>query len=108
MITEPEQAEHIVATGEADCTAHARAFLLDPATTRMAGSLVIDAALRSVEGVRSLRYLARQHPGPVNAPLRLGLRAGLGARMLVSYASGRVAAGARFTRRAEGVGRGRG
>jgi 2,4-dienoyl-CoA reductase-like NADH-dependent reductase (Old Yellow Enzyme family) len=30
VITEPEQAEHIVATGEADCTAHARAFLLDP------------------------------------------------------------------------------
>ncbi len=35
-------------------------FLLDPSTTRMAGSLVIDAALRSVSGVRSLRYLARQ------------------------------------------------
>jgi hypothetical protein len=35
-------------------------FLLDPGTTRMAGSLVIDAALRGVEGVRSLRYLARQ------------------------------------------------
>jgi 2,4-dienoyl-CoA reductase-like NADH-dependent reductase (Old Yellow Enzyme family) len=30
VITEPQQAEHIVATGEADCTAHARAFLLDP------------------------------------------------------------------------------
>jgi 2,4-dienoyl-CoA reductase-like NADH-dependent reductase (Old Yellow Enzyme family) len=30
VITEPEQAEHIVAAGEADCTAHARAFLLDP------------------------------------------------------------------------------
>jgi 2,4-dienoyl-CoA reductase-like NADH-dependent reductase (Old Yellow Enzyme family) len=30
VITEPDQAEHIVATGEADCTAHARAFLLDP------------------------------------------------------------------------------
>jgi hypothetical protein len=44
---------------------HALAFLLDPSTTRMAGSLVIDAALRSVEGVKSLRYLARQGPkGP--------------------------------------------
>ena len=30
VITEPEQAERIVADGEADCTAHARAFLLDP------------------------------------------------------------------------------
>jgi 2,4-dienoyl-CoA reductase-like NADH-dependent reductase (Old Yellow Enzyme family) len=30
VITEPGQAERIVASGEADCTAHARAFLLDP------------------------------------------------------------------------------
>ena len=30
VITEPEQAERIVASGEADCTAHGRAFLLDP------------------------------------------------------------------------------
>jgi NADPH2 dehydrogenase len=30
VITEPEQAERIVESGEADCTAHARAFLLDP------------------------------------------------------------------------------
>ena len=30
LITEPEQAEHIVASGQADCTAHARPFLLDP------------------------------------------------------------------------------
>jgi NADPH2 dehydrogenase len=30
IITEPEQAERIVAAGQADCTAHARAFLLDP------------------------------------------------------------------------------
>jgi 2,4-dienoyl-CoA reductase-like NADH-dependent reductase (Old Yellow Enzyme family) len=30
LITEPEQAEHIVAAGEADCTVHARPFLLDP------------------------------------------------------------------------------
>ncbi|MBS0517884.1 MAG: NADH:flavin oxidoreductase/NADH oxidase [Proteobacteria bacterium] len=30
VITEPEQAERIVAAGEADCTAHARAFLVDP------------------------------------------------------------------------------
>ncbi len=30
LITEPEQAERIVASGEADCTAHARSFLVDP------------------------------------------------------------------------------
>jgi 2,4-dienoyl-CoA reductase-like NADH-dependent reductase (Old Yellow Enzyme family) len=30
IITEPEQAEAIVASGQADCTAHARAFMLDP------------------------------------------------------------------------------
>ena len=30
LITEPEQAERIIASGEADCTAHARPFLLDP------------------------------------------------------------------------------
>jgi 2,4-dienoyl-CoA reductase-like NADH-dependent reductase (Old Yellow Enzyme family) len=30
VITEPEQAENIIASGQADCTAHARAFLLDP------------------------------------------------------------------------------
>jgi 2,4-dienoyl-CoA reductase-like NADH-dependent reductase (Old Yellow Enzyme family) len=30
VITEPDQAEGIIAAGLADCTAHARAFLLDP------------------------------------------------------------------------------
>ena len=30
VITEPEQAERIIETGAADCTAHARPFLLDP------------------------------------------------------------------------------
>ena len=30
LITEPVQAEKIIAAGEADCTAHARPFLLDP------------------------------------------------------------------------------
>ncbi len=30
VITEPDQAEGIIAGGQADCTAHARAFLLDP------------------------------------------------------------------------------
>ena len=30
VITEPQQAEQIVASGAADCTAHARSFLADP------------------------------------------------------------------------------
>lgn len=30
VITEPEQAERIIAVGEADCTVHARSFLVDP------------------------------------------------------------------------------
>ena len=30
LITEPEQAEKIIVAGEADCTAHARPFLIDP------------------------------------------------------------------------------
>jgi 2,4-dienoyl-CoA reductase-like NADH-dependent reductase (Old Yellow Enzyme family) len=30
IITEPQQAERIIASGEADCTAHARSFLVDP------------------------------------------------------------------------------
>jgi len=30
VITEPEQAEAIIGSGQADCTAHARAFLVDP------------------------------------------------------------------------------
>lgn len=30
IITEPEQAERIIASGEADYTAHARSFLVDP------------------------------------------------------------------------------
>src|SRR5690242_3539118 len=54
-----------------------------------------------VHHTSALRYLSRQYPGVWNAPLRAALRAGLGARMLVSYVSGRVAAGARPQRRAE-------
>jgi hypothetical protein len=41
------------------------AFLLDPATTQMAGSLVIDATLRAAPEIRSVTYLARMGPkGP--------------------------------------------
>ena len=49
----------------------------------------------------ALRYLSGQHPGPANAPLRGVLRVGLGMRMLISYVSGRVAAGARSQRGAD-------
>jgi N-acetylglucosaminyl-diphospho-decaprenol L-rhamnosyltransferase len=59
--------------------------------------------MQRVHHTSALRYLARQHPGRRNAPLRAALRAGLGGRMLVSYVSGRVAAGARFQRRADDV-----
>jgi N-acetylglucosaminyl-diphospho-decaprenol L-rhamnosyltransferase len=53
-----------------------------------------------VHHTSALRYLSRQYPGRWHAPLRGALRAGLGARMLLSYVSGRVAAGARFQRSA--------
>ena len=49
----------------------------------------------------ALRYLSAQHPGVANAPLRGVLRVGLGLRMLISYVSGRVAAGAPFQRGAD-------
>jgi N-acetylglucosaminyl-diphospho-decaprenol L-rhamnosyltransferase len=56
--------------------------------------------MQRVHHTSALRYLSRQYPRRRHAPLRLAFRAGLGARMLVSYVSGRVAAGARFQRRA--------
>jgi hypothetical protein len=43
----------------------ALAFLVDPSQTQMAGSVVIDAVLRSIPEVRSVRYLVRMGPkGP--------------------------------------------
>jgi N-acetylglucosaminyl-diphospho-decaprenol L-rhamnosyltransferase len=60
--------------------------------------------MQRVHHTSALRYLARQYPRRRQAPLRAAFRAGLGARMLVSYVSGRVAAGARFQRRATDVG----
>ncbi len=56
--------------------------------------------MQRVHHTSALRYLSRQYPLRRHALLRAGFRAGLGARMLVSYVSGRVAAGARFQRRA--------
>jgi N-acetylglucosaminyl-diphospho-decaprenol L-rhamnosyltransferase len=61
--------------------------------------------MQRVHHTSALRYLAGQYPGRRNAPLRGALRMGLGARMLLSYVSGRVAAGARFQRRAAELGR---
>jgi N-acetylglucosaminyl-diphospho-decaprenol L-rhamnosyltransferase len=60
--------------------------------------------MQRVHHTSALRYLAGQYPGRRHAPLRGALRAGLGARMLVSYVSGKVAAGARFQRRAAELG----
>ena len=60
--------------------------------------------MQRVHHTSALRYLARQYPRRRQAPLRAAFRAGLGARMLVSYVSGRVAAGARFQRRAADMG----
>jgi N-acetylglucosaminyl-diphospho-decaprenol L-rhamnosyltransferase len=57
--------------------------------------------MQRVHHTSALRYLSGQYPGPRYAPLRTVLRAGLGARMLVSHLSGRVAAGARFQRGAD-------
>jgi len=46
--------------GVAAAEMEALAFLLDPATMQMAGSVVIDAVLRSMPQIRTIRYLARQ------------------------------------------------
>jgi N-acetylglucosaminyl-diphospho-decaprenol L-rhamnosyltransferase len=53
--------------------------------------------------VSAFRYLSRRYPRPAHAPLRLGFRLGLAARLLASWLSGRVAAGARFQVRATAV-----
>jgi N-acetylglucosaminyl-diphospho-decaprenol L-rhamnosyltransferase len=63
--------------------------------------------MQRVHHTSALRYLSGQFPGRRHAPLRGALRGGLGARMLISHVSGRVAAGARFQRRADDVGRSR-
>jgi N-acetylglucosaminyl-diphospho-decaprenol L-rhamnosyltransferase len=47
-----------------------------------------------VHHTSALRYLTARYPGRRYIPLRWGLRAGLGARMLLSYVSDRVGAGA--------------
>jgi N-acetylglucosaminyl-diphospho-decaprenol L-rhamnosyltransferase len=57
--------------------------------------------MQRVHHTSAMRYLAGQYPGRRYAPLRLALRAGLGARMLVSYVSGRVSAGAQLQQTVE-------
>ncbi len=68
----------------------ALAFLMDPATTRVAGSLVIDAVLREVKQVRSVTYLARMGAaGPefraADAVRALAEAAARGPVLLVGY-----------------------
>jgi N-acetylglucosaminyl-diphospho-decaprenol L-rhamnosyltransferase len=57
--------------------------------------------MQRVHHTSALRYLSRRYPGPGRAPLRAALRAGLGGRMLLSYVSARVGAGAPPQRSAE-------
>jgi N-acetylglucosaminyl-diphospho-decaprenol L-rhamnosyltransferase len=50
--------------------------------------------MQRVHHTSALRYLSADFPGRRHVPLRVALRAGLGARMLVSYVSSKVGAGA--------------
>ena len=50
--------------------------------------------MQRVHHTSALRYLSADYPRRRHAPLRAALRAGLGGRMLVSYVSSRVDAGA--------------
>jgi N-acetylglucosaminyl-diphospho-decaprenol L-rhamnosyltransferase len=50
--------------------------------------------MQRVHHTSALRYLARRYPRRAQAPLRVALRVGLGARMVLSYVSDRVGAGA--------------
>jgi N-acetylglucosaminyl-diphospho-decaprenol L-rhamnosyltransferase len=53
-----------------------------------------------VHHTSAMRYVSARYAGRRYAPLRLLLRAGLGARMLLSYVSDRVGAGAQLQRTA--------
>lgn len=67
IITEPEQAERIIANGEADCTAHARAFMVDPRwgwnAARALGAELPPLPLPEVRGASILQF----RPQPVRA-----------------------------------------
>ncbi|TFV62889.1 UNVERIFIED_ORG: glycosyltransferase family 2 protein [Bacillus sp. AZ43] len=57
--------------------------------------------MQRVHHTSALRYLSRRYPGRGYLPLRVALRAGLGGRMVVSYVSARVGAGAAPQRSAD-------
>ena len=57
--------------------------------------------MQRVHHTSALRYLAADFPDRRHAPLRGALRAGLGARMLVSYVSSKVGAGAQPQQRVD-------
>ena len=61
--------------------------------------------MHRVHHTSAMRYLVRRYPHPAQAPIRVALRAGLGGRMLVSYVSARVAAGASPQRSADELAR---
>jgi len=57
--------------------------------------------MQRVHHTSALRYLVRRYPGPLHAPLRWALRLGLGGRMVLSYVSAKVGAGAQPQRSVE-------
>jgi phenylacetate-coenzyme A ligase PaaK-like adenylate-forming protein len=82
--------ESYLALGLLEGELTALAFLMEPATTQMAGSVVIDAVLRSVPQVRAVHYLARMTPsGPQFAAEEVGALLGRAVRagpvVLVGY-----------------------
>ena len=58
------------AAGIVSGSVEALAFLIDPSQTQMAGSVVIDAALRAIPEVRSVRYLVQQTAAGLDFALR--------------------------------------
>jgi phenylacetate-coenzyme A ligase PaaK-like adenylate-forming protein len=82
--------ESYAALGLLDRDATALCFLVDPTTTQMAGSVVIDAVLRSVPQVKSVHYLAKMTPaGPqfaaAEAPALVADALARGPVVLVGY-----------------------
>ncbi|MCE9565719.1 MAG: hypothetical protein K8U57_27155 [Planctomycetes bacterium] len=78
------------ALGLLDGDVTALCFLMDPATTQMAGSVVIDAVLKSVPQVKAIHYLARMTPtGPLflaeQAPTLFAQSIARGPVVLVGY-----------------------
>jgi len=65
VITEPEQAERIIASGQADCTAHARSFMVDPRwgwnAARALGAELPKLPLPEIRGASILPF--RPQPG---------------------------------------------